>query len=100
VSQRTYALGVRLALGAAPGTVRLMVLREGARRVALGLLLGLILTVASSRLLRGLLADVPAWDPAVWTGAAVVMAVAGILACWVPARRASRIDPLVALRVE
>jgi len=56
--------------------------------------------MASSRLLRGLLADVPAWDPAVWTGAAVVMAVAGILACWVPARRASRIDPLVALRVE
>lgn len=98
VSQRTYEIGVRIALGAAPGAVRRMVLKEGAARIAIGLGLGFVLVMALGRLLRSLLADVSAWDPVVWAGAGLVLAAAGILACWVPARRASRIDPLIALR--
>jgi predicted permease len=100
VSQRTYEMGVRIALGAAPSNVRLLVLREGGMRVALGLGLGFVLLVALGRLLRGLLSDVRAWDPVVWGAAAVALAMAGVLACWIPARRASRTDPMIALRAE
>jgi putative ABC transport system permease protein len=98
VSQRTYELGVRIALGADPRAVRWMVLRGGAVRIALGLGTGLVLVAGTGRLLRGLLGDLSAWDPIVWAGAGALLATAGILACWVPARRASRIDPLIALR--
>ena len=100
VTQRAYEIGVRMALGAHPAKVRLLVLREGAIRVIIGLALGLLLVAGSGRLLRGLLSGASTWDPAVWAGAAAVLAVAGILACWVPARRASRIDPMIALRAE
>jgi putative ABC transport system permease protein len=98
VGQRTYELGVRIALGAAPHAVRLMVLRDGAVRIGLGLGIGFVLVAGTGRLLRGMLGEVSAWDPVVWAGAGLVLALAGILACWVPARRASRIDPLIALR--
>jgi predicted permease len=100
VSQRTYEMGVRIALGAAPSKVRLQVLREGGVRVAFGLGLGFVLLVTLGRLLRGLLTDIPAWDPIVWGTAAVALALAGVLACWVPAGRASRTDPMIALRAE
>jgi len=98
VGQRTYELGVRIALGAAPRAVRLMVLRDGAVRIGLGLGIGFVLVAGTGRLLRGMLGEVSAWDPVVWAGAGLVLALAGILACWMPARRASRIDPLIALR--
>lgn len=98
LSQRTYEIGVRIALGAAPAAVRRMVLREGAVRIAVGLGVGLVLVVALGRVLRSLLTDLTVWDPAVWIGAAVVLILAGVLACWIPAARASRIDPLTALR--
>jgi putative ABC transport system permease protein len=100
VSQRTYEMGVRIALGAAPSTVRILVLREGGVRVVLGLGLGFVLLVAFGRVLRGLLSNVRAWDPLVWGAAAVVLSLAGVLACWIPARRASRTDPMIALRAE
>jgi hypothetical protein len=100
VSQRTYELGVRIALGAAPQKVRRLVLRQGAARVVAGLALGFILTAGLARLLGGLLSGLSAWDPVVWGGAAAVLSAAGLLACWVPARRASRIDPMIALRAE
>jgi predicted permease len=98
VSQRTYEIGVRIALGAAPGGVRLMVLREGLARIGIGLGLGFGLILALGRILKSLIAGTPVWDPAVWTAGAAVLAAAGLLACWVPARRASRIDPMIALR--
>ena len=100
VSQRTYEMGVRIALGAAPSNVRLLVLREGSARMALGLGLGFVLLLGLGRVLRGLLTDVRSWDPAVWAAAAAVLAVAGALACWIPARKASRTDPMIALRAE
>jgi len=100
VSQRTYEMGVRIALGAAPSRVRLLVLREGGVRVAIGLGLGFVLLIALGRLLRGLLSDVHAWDPVVWGAAAAALALAGVLACWIPARRASRTDPMIAIRAE
>ena len=100
VSQRTYELGVRVALGAAPAKVRLMVLRQGVTQVAAGVLLGFLLVLAMGQLLHGMLNGVGAWDPLVWGTATLVLALAGILACWVPARRASRVDPVVALRAD
>jgi predicted permease len=100
VSQRTYEMGVRIALGAAPSSVRFLVLREGGVRVAIGLGLGFVLLIALGRLLRGLLSDVRAWDPVVWGAAAASLALAGVIACWIPARRASRTDPMIALRAE
>jgi ABC-type antimicrobial peptide transport system permease subunit len=93
-------LGVRIALGAAPSSVRLLVLREGGVRVAIGLGLGFVGLIGLGRLLRGLLSEVRAWDPVVWGAAATVLALAGVLACWIPARRASRTDPMIALRAE
>jgi hypothetical protein len=98
VSQRTYEMGVRLALGAAPGSVRVMVLRQGARQLAAGVVLGGLLVAGTGQLLRGILTGVAFWDPVVWGTAMLVLATAGLLACWVPARRASRIDPVAALR--
>lgn len=98
VSQRTYEMGVRLALGAAPRRVRAMVLRQGARQLAAGVLLGGLLVAGTGPLLRGLLTGGAFWDPLVWSTAMLVLALAGLLACWVPARRASRIDPVNALR--
>jgi len=100
VSRRTYEMGVRIALGAAPAEVRLMVLREGGLQVAIGLGIGLTLIAASGRLLHGLLSGASARDPVVWLAAAAVLSAAGILACWLPARRASRVDPMTALRAE
>jgi predicted permease len=98
VNQRTYELGVRMALGAAPSRVRLMVLRQGGRQVATGILVGFLLVAGMGRLLEGLLSGVGSWDPVVWVTATLVLAAAGIFACWVPARRASRVDPIQALR--
>jgi predicted permease len=98
VNQRTYEMGVRLALGAAPGSVRVMVLRQGARQLAAGVVLGGLLVAGTGQLLRGLLTGVAFWDPFVWGMAMLVLTIAGLLACWVPARRASRIDPVNALR--
>lgn len=100
VSQRTWEMGVRLALGARPAALRVEVLRQGAVRVALGILLGLVLVAAGGRLLSGFVSGVNAWDPLVWGSAALVLGAAGFLACWVPARRASRVDPVIALRAE
>ena len=100
VSQRTYELGVRMALGAAPSRVRAMVLRQGALQVAFGLILGLGVVVATGRLLSGVLSGVSAWYPLVWAAGALVLTGAGLLACWFPARRASRVDPVMALRAD
>jgi putative ABC transport system permease protein len=98
VSARTNEIGIRMSIGADSGMVQRMVLSEGGVLVALGLTFGAIGALTLSRLMRGLLFGVEPHDPVTLMTVAFVMAVVGILACWIPALRAARIDPGIALR--
>ena len=100
VAQRTNELGLRIALGAPPGNIMKLVLWQGMKLAALGVLLGLIGAVMLTRGLGSLLYGVSATDPLTFTVIALLPMVVTTLACWVPARRATRVDPLVALRCE
>jgi len=100
VSQRTQEFGVRLALGADAGALRRMVLREGARLVGLGLLLGLGGALALARLLQGLLFGVSAADPLTYAAVLALLGAAALAALDAPARRATRVDPMVSLRAD
>ena len=98
VSARTNEIGIRMSLGADSGRVQRMVLSEGGRLVVIGLVVGVGGALAMTRLMQGLLFGVPPHDPVTLTIVAIVMAIVGIGACWIPAFRAARIDPAVALR--
>jgi predicted permease len=98
VNARTNEIGIRMSLGADSGRVQRMVLAEGGVLLGLGLLLGLGGALFATRLIRGLLFGVAPHDPITLTGVAVMMAVIGLGACWLPARRAASIDPAVAIR--
>jgi ABC-type antimicrobial peptide transport system permease subunit len=98
VGDRTRELGVRLALGAAPSAVRWLVLRRTLGVGAAGLVIGGALAMIASRQLGALLHGVPPSDPLVLTGASLVLLAAALLAGYLPARRASRIDPLIVLK--
>jgi hypothetical protein len=98
VARRTREIGIRMALGAQRGTVQRMILREGAVMLAGGVLLGLLLAAATGKLISGMLYDVGALDPLAFTVAPLVLAAAALLATWLPARRATRVNPMVALR--
>ena len=101
VARRTHELGVRLALGAQPRALVALVVRQGMTLVALGLALGLLGAYALSDLMTALLtAEVGASDPPTWLGVPLVLVTVGLLATYIPARRATRIDPMVALRHE
>jgi predicted permease len=98
VSQRTREIGVRMAVGATPRQVLLLIVGGGLPLVAAGLALGLAASLGSGRLLAGLLYGVGATDPPTLAAVAAAVAVAALAACWRPARRAARIDPQAALR--
>jgi predicted permease len=98
VAQRAHEIGVRMALGAARRAVLSDVLTRGLRLVAIGLLLGLALAAAASRLLTGMLFEVRPLDPSTYAATALLLAAAALAACWAPAHRASRVDPMVTLR--
>lgn len=98
VSARTNEIGIRMALGAAPSAVTTMILKEGFVLVALGLLVGVASSLALGRTIEGLLFGVAARDPFTLVAVVVTMSAIGLVACWVPAARASRIDPSEALR--
>jgi predicted permease len=98
VSQRTQEIGVRMALGAGRGEVLGMVLRDGLRLVALGLALGVAAAILLTRLMAGLLFQVDATDPITFAVMALILVLIAAAACLAPARRASAVDPMVALR--
>jgi predicted permease len=100
VGQRRREIGVRLALGASPRAVVRMLLGEGARVAAVGVAIGLAGAFALTRVLQSLLYGVSSTDPAVFAAAAVFVAAVALAATWVPARRASRVDPRTALAAE
>lgn len=100
VSQRTREIGIRSALGAERGRITTLVLREGARLGAIGLGLGLMGSIAATRVLNGLLYQVSATDPVTFAGVLLFLGGTVLLASYLPARRASRIDPVDALRSE
>ena len=100
VSKRTREIGIRMALGASRRDVLLLVMREGAKFCAIGIALGLAGAFAVTRWLSSELYGVTAVDPLTYGGVASVMAMVTMLACYVPARRAMRVDPIVALRYE
>jgi ABC-type antimicrobial peptide transport system permease subunit len=100
VRQRRAEMGVRLALGATSAVVLRMVLGEGLRLALLGALAGLALAAFAANLLRGLLFEIEPLDPVSLLGAAVILVAAALVATWLPARYATRVSPLEALRAE
>jgi len=100
VSERTQEIGIRLALGAHRADILRMVLREGLRMAIAGTAVGLVGAVIVSRLMTGLLYGVRPTDPATFAGVAILLIGIALLACYIPAQRAMRLDPLVALRYE
>ena len=100
VARRTREIGIRMALGAQRQTVQWMILREGFIMLGGGIVIGLLLAIATGRLLSGILYEVSALDPLAFTTAPLVLGAAAVLATWLPARRATRVNPMVALRTE
>jgi ABC-type antimicrobial peptide transport system permease subunit len=100
VEQRTQEIGIRLALGAQASQVRKMVVLQGMALAAVGLVLGLAAAFGLARLITAFLFGVTARDPLVFVGVPMLLCAVAFFAVWLPARRASRIDPLTALRYE
>jgi predicted permease len=100
VARRTREIGIRMALGARPNGVQWMIIREGIVMLAGGVVIGLLLAVAAGKLLSGMLYQVGALDPIAFSAAPLVLGAATLLATWLPARRATRISPMTALRTE
>ena len=98
--RRMREIGVRLALGAMPSQIRGMMLGQGMRLLGGGLVVGFVGAFALSRVIRSLLFGVSANDPLIYGAVTLLLVCAALLACWIPARRASRVNPMVTLRAE
>jgi len=100
VAQRTQEIGIRMALGAEAGQVRSMVVKQGMRLAIVGVIVGIAAAWGLSRLMQSVLYGVQARDPAVFIGMPVLLAIVSFVAVWLPARRASTVNPLIALRYQ
>jgi putative ABC transport system permease protein len=100
VSQRTREVGIRMALGANRGDVMKMITRQGMRLAAIGVAIGLLLSLALAQVLSSLLIGVSGYDVMTFILVPVLLSVVALVACYLPARRATKVDPLVALRYE
>jgi predicted permease len=98
VSARTNEIGIRMSLGANAARVQWMILKEGGVLLAIGLVLGIGVAFFSTHVIQGLLFGVAPHDPTTLIGVAMVMAAVGVVACWIPARRAAQIDPVISMR--
>jgi ABC-type antimicrobial peptide transport system permease subunit len=98
VNARMNEIGIRMSLGADSGRVQRMILKEGAVLLVIGLVLGVAGAIVAARVIQGLLFGVEPYDPTTFIAVAVLMATIGIGACWLPARRAARIDPAITMR--
>jgi len=99
-AQRTQEIGVRVALGAQRADVLRMILGQGIKMTALGVLIGLVAALGLTRLMSKLLFGVSASDPVTFIAVALLLALVALAACYLPARRAARLDPMAALRYE
>jgi ABC-type antimicrobial peptide transport system permease subunit len=100
VGQRTREIGIRMALGAQRGTVLRLVLGEGMKMAMTGVVLGIVAAAGLTRFMSQLIYGVSAADPVTFAGVIIVLTAVAFAACYVPARRAMKVDPLVALRYE
>ena len=100
VARRTREIGIRLALGAPPGAAVALILRQALLQTALALAVGSLLALAAGRLLNSFVYKISGTDPLAFTAAALLLAMAALAACWIPAHRAARVNPVIALRCE
>jgi ABC-type antimicrobial peptide transport system permease subunit len=100
VQQRTQEMGIRMALGADRATIRKLVVWHGMRLAVVGVVLGIAASFGLTRLIASFLFGVKSWDPAVFITVPLILSAVALLAVWLPASRASKLDPMKALRVE
>jgi putative ABC transport system permease protein len=100
VAQRTHEIGIRLAVGAQTRDVMKMIIKQGMILALIGAGLGLAGAFVATRVMRGLLFGVSATDPLIFIGVSLLITMVALLACYIPARRATKVDPLIALRYE
>jgi putative ABC transport system permease protein len=100
VTRRTHEMGIRIVLGAQPSDIMRIILLQGSALMGIGLSAGVVAALGLTRLMSAMLYGVRATDPLAYLGVGVLLALVALLACWIPARRATRVDPMVALRYE